>query len=110
MEIDFGYGKHSTFAIIYLVFPTSTDALGDFKDAVPMVIGLRSKRSVPSLPQPALILSGAQAGVGFTEVVFVSGNVLVATVLAGQGSSSGAALALATLALQHLRAVERVAR
>jgi hypothetical protein len=103
VEIDFDRDKGS---ILYLVFPTRADARGDLNDGLAAVKGVRSKRRVLSLPQPALLLSGAQGGVGFAEVVFVKGNVLVATIITRPRSPGGGradALALAKLALRHLK-------
>lgn len=104
----------STRSIFYYVFPTRVDAVGALNDTLTALPGVSSKRSVPSLPQPALILIAARSGVGFAVALFVRRNVLVgATILEPKSESGGQAdaLALAKLALRHLKAVEqRLAR
>jgi hypothetical protein len=109
VEIDFRNGKD---AIFYIVFPTRLDALGNFKDGLKAAQGVVSRRSAPSLPQPAVLLSGRSQGVGFTTTgsVMRNVNIAVVTTSSASGSTSGnetGALALATFAVRHLTATER---
>jgi hypothetical protein len=99
-----------TRSIFYYVFPKRADALGALNDTLGAVKGVRSRRPEPSLPQPAVILSGARYGAGFAEALFVRRNVLVGAIILSPRSGIGGqadALAFARLALRHLKAVEQ---
>ena len=88
-------------SIIYVVFPTHTDALGTFADAVKDIKTHKSvtvKLVAPGLPEPSIVLRAS----GLTQVSFVIRNVEVNAITT---RGTAAALSLAQLGLKHLNAV-----
>ena len=113
MLIDFN-GGHSRIA--YVVFPTHTDALGNYADGIRALKKIRSvtkvAKTVPGLPKPSVLVDATQSGIGVTQVTFVSGNVELVSQSVRVGKKSGnekLAKSLAALALKHLRSVEKSA-
>ncbi len=111
VEIDLNGGQS---AIVYVVFPTKTDALAAYSDGVrelKTTKGIVSVRSpAPGLQKPSVSVDASAQGLGITQVTLVSENVEIATETARHGGNHGdraGAVALAKAALRHLAAVER---
>lgn len=117
VEIDLNDGDA---AIIYLVFPTHADAVGDWKDAN---LKKHAKTSVPApapFPWPALIANMSITGKnvfgktvtnGATDLAFTSKNVIVqALTISTDNTDSGditGSIKLGRSALKHLQALRR---
>ena len=102
--------------IVYGVFPTHADALGNYADGIKALKKIRSvtkvAKTVPGLPKPSVLVNATQSGIGVTQVTFVFGNVeLVSQSIREQAKSGNEKLAksLAGLALRHLKSVEKTA-
>jgi len=99
--------------IVYVIFPTRADALGNQTDGVKglkAVKGIKVQLSAPGFPKPSLIINGSENGMGVTQVSFVAGNVGVNAQTTRPNSNSGdihGTLGLARFALRHLRAFQR---
>jgi hypothetical protein len=107
-------GGHSRIA--YVVFPTHTDALGNYEDgirALKLIPSVRKvKKPVRGLPQPSILVDASQSGIGVTQISFVFGNVEIAAQSVREQAKSGnekLARSLAGLALRHLKSVEKTA-
>jgi hypothetical protein len=100
--------------MIYIVFPTHADALGDWRDGVRV---LPKKRLSPpsSVPAPSAMFNerdtlensaGRRFAVGATILAYVKGNLIVEVETTSTGSATEGdrhgAVALAQFALSHL--------
>jgi hypothetical protein len=101
LAVDLDDGNDAT--IVYVVFPTSSDALDNFAYAVKEIKTHKSvtvKLVARGLPKPSVVLSAS----GLTQVSFIVRNVGV-NAISTRGRPS--ALTLAKLGLEHLNAVAR---
>lgn len=107
-EVEIVLDKKGFSAIVYSVFPRRLDALGYFRDELRLPRAQGLTRSLPDFPQPAAITNVTLGGIRSTDIQFVTGNVRVdAGVMGRNGSRRADILALAGVALRHLKAVER---
>jgi hypothetical protein len=111
VEIDFAGGSKR---IVYVVFPTHADAVGNHADgvrALKTIHGIsKIEKSVRGLPKPSVLVDARDGGLGVTQVTFVVDNVEIATQSIRRGAKTGdekAAKNVAQLALQHLRSIQK---
>jgi len=99
--------------VVYVVFPTRADALGNYDDGLRALKTLggveKVRKTLTGLPQPSILVDASVNAVGITQVTYVTGNVEIAAqslkIKAPNGGEK-TALALASFALRHLHAVE----
>jgi hypothetical protein len=109
VEVDLNNGNAR---IVYVVFPTRADALGNFTDGVKGlkgVKGIKVQRPVAGFPEPSLIINSAENHLAVTQVSFVAANVGINAQTTRSNAKSGdreATLNLARFALRHINAVK----
>ena len=118
VEVSINYGQT---ILLYAVFPTSQDALGEWQDANPgLQPGVKSQQPASGFPTPALSANGSTSqtdalndtiATPFTALGFVDGNVVVtitngSSTAPGDGGSMSHTLSLGRLALKHLQTIE----
>jgi hypothetical protein len=99
--------------IVYVVFPAHQDALANYADGLKALKTLggveKVRKTLPSLPQPSILVDASVNAVGITQVTYVTGTVEIAAqslkIKAPNGGEQ-TALGLARFALRHLHAVE----
>jgi hypothetical protein len=107
-EVEVVFDTKGFSVIAYSVFPRRLDALGYFRDELRLPRAQGLTRNLPDFPQPAAITNVTLGGIRSTDIQFVTGNVRVdAGVMGRNGSRRADTLALARVALRHLKAVER---
>lgn len=111
VEIDYAGGSKR---IVYVVFPTHADAVGNHTDGVRQLKTIRGiskiEKTVPGLPKPSVLVDASEGRIGVTQVTFVAGNVEIAAQSIKPNARTGgekAATSVAQLALRHLRSVEK---
>jgi len=110
-EIDYAGGSKR---IVYVVFPTHADAVGNHADGVRQLKAIHGiskiEKPVPGLPKPSVLVDASEGRLGVTQVTFVAGNVEIAAQSIKANAKDGdekVAKSVAQLALRHLRSVEK---
>jgi len=118
VEVSINYGQTT---LLFAVFPSSQDALGEWKDANPgLQPGVKNQKPASGFPTPAISANGSTSqtdalndsiATPFTALGFVDGNVVVmisngSSTAPGDGGSMAHTIALGRLALTHLQTIE----
>jgi hypothetical protein len=107
-EVEIGLDKKGFSGIVYGVFPRRADAFGNYRDEVRLWAKDGLAKHLPGFPQPAVIINATLGGIHFTQIRYLAGSVDVTATVGGRnGSRRADALALARVALRHLKAVEQ---